>query len=278
VLSLLQRGEYLLFGTTSLQEQSGQVPGFDCYQSRDLEIWRGPIPVFRGEASFWGTQDFWAPEVHPWQGRWYLLASFKAPGRCRGTHALVADHPEGPYRAWAVDPLTPRDWECLDGTLHVEHGRPWLVFCHEWLQIRDGAMYAVALNDDLSAPLGPPVLLFRASQAPWTRENATGSARGSITDGPWLHRLADGTLLLLWSSFAADWQYGLTMARSRHGILGPWYHDQEPLIADDAGHGMLFRTFGGDLRLAAHRPNRHPLERAFFQPVVEGRHGISVRG
>ena len=35
----------------------------------------------------------------------------------------------------------------------------------------------------------------------------------------------------------------------------------EPLFANDGGHGMIFRTFRGQLMLALHQPNKTPRER-----------------
>jgi len=280
IVPLRERGEYLMFGTNMLDEIPGAAPGFNCFRSRDLTTWDGPIPCFRASARFWGTRDYWAPEVHHWNGRWYMLASFIAPGSRRGTHALVADRPEGPYEPLGADPLTPQDWECLDGTLHIEDGRPWLVFCHEWLQVGDGGVYALPLADDLSRPSGPPVLLFTASQATWTIEcgphGGPGGAMGRVTDGPWLHRLPDGQLIMLWSSFGENFQYCVAVVRSAGGVLGPWRHDALPLLKDDGGHGMLFRTFDGRLQLALHRPNGNGRERAFFQPMDESGSGLRL--
>ena len=51
-----------------------------------------------------------------------MFASFKAAGVCRGTQILVADHPKGPFVPHSDGPVTPRDWECLDGTLYVDPG------------------------------------------------------------------------------------------------------------------------------------------------------------
>ena len=282
IVPLSDRGEYLMFGTNMLDEIPGQAPGFNCFTSRDLETWDGPIPAFRGGAAFWGTKDYWAPEVHHWKGRWYLLASFNAPGRCRGTHALVADRPEGPYEPLGTDPLTPLGWECLDGTLHIDDGRPWLVFCHEWVQIGDGAVCAVPLADDLSRPIGEVVTLFTASPAGWTREvgphGGPGGPVGRVTDGPWLHHLPDGSLIMLWSSFAENWKYCVAIARSAGGVLGPWRHDATPMLSDDGGHGMLFRTFEGALHLSLHRPNGDGRERAFFQPIEESGAQLRITG
>lgn len=38
---------------------------------------------------------------------------------CRGTQILRADKPEGPFVPLSDGPVTPADWECLDGTLYV---------------------------------------------------------------------------------------------------------------------------------------------------------------
>jgi len=147
ILPLPDERRYLLFGTTGRHAWSGPGLGFDCYESRDLENWEGPIAAFRPPADFWSNTQFWAPECHPWQGRYYLLASFAKDGRQRGTQILVAEKPEGPYRLHSDGPVTPRDWECLDGTLFVDDtGTPWMVFCHEWVQVGDGEMCAIPLT------------------------------------------------------------------------------------------------------------------------------------
>ena len=81
VLPLPGKGRYLLFGSTDPNIWSGQGLGFDCFESRDLEDWHGPIPSFRPPPDFWSNTQFWAPECHPWKGRYYLFASFARDGR-----------------------------------------------------------------------------------------------------------------------------------------------------------------------------------------------------
>src|SRR6185295_7855253 len=103
---------------------------------------------------------------------------------------------------------------------------PWMVFCHEWVQIEDGTMDAIPLAKDLSKPIGEPVKLFRASEAAWVRPVKPGQF---ITDGPCLHRLSNGTLLMLWSSAGSN-GYTVGIARSQSGtIAGPWKQDPKPL-------------------------------------------------
>ncbi len=271
ILPVPEQGRYYLFGTGWRLPKG---PGFMVYQSTDLQTFLGPQVAFRRPEGFWSDRDYWAPEVHRYKGRFYMFASFKAKGVCRGTQILSADAPAGPYRPHSKGPVTPRDWECLDGTLFVdEAGRPWMVFCHEWLQVGDGEMCAMPLRSDLSQADGPPILLFRASEASWVIESGKkrkGSGpTGRVTDGPFMHQTASGALLMLWSSFGKR-GYALAVARSKSGMLrGPWIHESKLLYENDGGHGMIFRTHDGTLMLILHQPNKGPHERPRLFPLEE---------
>jgi beta-xylosidase len=261
---------YYLYGTTDLNCWEPPGTGFDCYRSRDLENWEGPFEAFRPSAGFWADRNFWAPEMHVYQGASYLFATFKAEGVFRGTQILRSDRPEGPFTIHSAEPVTPRNWECLDGTLFVEDGVPWLVFCHEWLQVHDGGMWACQLSPDLRQAVGRPQFLFNASEAPWALPMQNDRPYPCyVTDGPFLHRTATGRLLMLWSSFGAL-GYAMGIARSESNrITGPWYQDETPLWSKDGGHGMVFRTLDGDLMLTFHSPNARSKERAVFVPIQE---------
>ena len=268
VLAAPEERRYYLFGTTGGECWNGPASGFDVYAGSDLEHWDGPHPAFRPAPGFWADRNFWAPEVHPYRGRYFMFASFKSAEARRGTQILAADTPLGPFQPHSDGPVTPSAWECLDGTLYVDpRGDPWLVFCHEWVQVRDGEMCATRLSPDLSRAAGAPELLFRASAAPWVK--AVQGQVDFVTDGPFLYRADNGELLMLWSSFG-EGGYTLGTARSAGGdVQGPWIQDREPLFSDDGGHGMLFKTFSGQLLLALHRPNTSPNERPVFLPLRE---------
>jgi len=276
ILPVPEEGVYYLYGTTDAAVWTGGAVGFDAYRSTDLMDWEGPLPVFRPPSGFWATQNFWAPEVHRYGGRYALLASFKAPGRRRGTQVLTADAPQGPFVPLTDGPVTPAEWECLDGTLYVESGRPWIIFCHEWVQVGDGEICALRLSDDLASASEEPRLLFRASEAPWAQPISSKGRHGYVTDGPWLHRLASGALIMLWSSFGAG-GYTIGQARSASGdISGPWQQLPEPLYAGDGGHCMVFRAFDGGLWLAFHRPNQSPHERPQFVLLRETASSLEI--
>lgn len=265
---------YYLYGTTDSDPFGAKAAGFTAYTSRDLQEWSEPFDVFRPGSGFWADKNFWAPEVHRHRDRWFMFATFKADGVCRGTQVLVSDSLRGPFRPHSDGPVTPRDWECLDGTLFVDaDGNPWIVFCHEWVQVKDGEICARRLSADLTRPIGEPILLFRASEAPWVISSPEKDTW--VTDGPFVYRSANGNLLMLWSSFTKD-GYAQGLARSESGqITGPWAHD-EPLYTKDGGHGMLFRTFDGKLMLTLHTPNETPNERPIFLPVREANGRIPV--
>jgi dihydroxyacetone kinase len=66
---------------------------------------------------------------------------------------------------------------------------------------------------------------------------------------------------MLWSSYNTN-GYVQTLARSKSDSLeGPW-EQLEPLVGGDSGHGMLFRTFEGQLMLVLHHPFGSPKTRA----------------
>jgi arabinan endo-1,5-alpha-L-arabinosidase len=156
------------------------------------------------------------------------------------------------------------------------HDQPWIIFCHEWVQVGDGEVCGLRLSDTLESAIDQPHLLFHASEAAWSQELNSKGRKGYVTDGPWLHRLTSGELIMLWSSFGSG-GYTVGIAKSASGeILGPWEQLPKPLYAGDGGHCMVFRTFEGPLMLAYHRPNPTPDERPQFVPLRENGSSLEI--
>lgn len=257
-------GKYYLYGS-----RVGVQTGFDVYVSEDLENWRKSGSVFEYKAGFFGTCCFWAPEVHPYNGRFYMFATFGSQDRHRGTAVLVSDSPEGPFTEYSDGPVTPNDWECLDGTLYVSHeGKPYMVFCHEWTQIGDGEICAVELSEDLRTAVSEPKVLWKASDAQWVANICREEDRlGLVTDGPWVMRVG-AELICLWSSYDKN-GYVEAVSRSHDGtVMGNWTVDQKILFGGDGGHGMVFETFKGTYKFVCHMPNTHLLERPNFRDIT----------
>ena len=266
---LVHGGKYYLYGTRGATCW-GPADGFDVYVSEDMENWSEPIVCFHNDGSFWADRNYWAPEVYAYQGAFYMFASFKRQDVKRGTAVLKADSPLGPFVPHSEGCVTPRDWECLDGTLYVSKaGKPYMVFCHEWVQAGDGEVCAIELTADLSAPVGEPRLLFHASDAAWCQvKHHSSGVSGCVTDGPFMWRTADGTLLCLWASFS-EGGYTEGVAVSDNGEIDGVFTQVEPLFMDDGGHGMVFRGLDGQLYLTLHSPNTTLEERPFFHPVED---------
>lgn len=257
---------YYMYGTTPTAP--GEPRRFDCHRSADLEEWSDPITVFKQNPDFWGTADFWAPEVHYWNRRYYMFASFKAEGIHRGTHILVADTPAGPFIPVSPEPATPPDWECLDGTLYIDdEGEPWIVFSHEWCQIQNGTICAQRLSMDLTERIGDAVTMFDAKSAPWA---TVCKGDTYVTDGPFMLN-ANGELICMWSSFSAN-GYAAGFARALDNrIDGRWEHIAKPLAIENAGHSMCFSSLDGRKRyITMHQPNDSPMERAIILPFEYG--------
>jgi len=283
---------YLYTSITSGALPRGQA-GVVTYTSKDLKAWKGPQVVFKVPEDGWANpaHGAWAPEVHLYRGKCYLFVTLhnrdkiiaeppqsKRVTYMRGTQIFVSDSPEGPFKAMADRPTTPENLMTLDGTLFVEDGVPWMVYCHEWIQVTNGTFEAIRLKNDLSGTVGEPILLFRASDAPWvTPEQAKDESRVFVSDGAFLYRTRTGKLLMLWSSWQENGDYAQTVAYSLSGKLaGPWRQEQ-PLLTNDSGHGMIFETFDGQLMLVVHRPTMSPKSRARLHKLEDTGDGIRIK-
>ena len=243
-------GKYYIYSSPGKYAWNG-YDGFYVSVSDNLEEWTEPKKCFEPPVGFWATNNYWAPEVHYYNGRFYLVASFKAVGHMRASQILVSDSPEGPFRCLNC-PITPNNWMCLDGTLYIENKKPYLIFSHEWSQVRDGEIWFFELSEDLTEPVSAPKLMFRASEAPWTTPIKKD---GFVTDGPFLHKTKHGKLIMTWSS-NSNGRYSIGVAFSDNGsITGNWKHCSQTLSDLDGGHSMIFNTFDDKLYLTMHTPN-----------------------
>jgi beta-xylosidase len=248
-----------------------------CQRSTDLVHWTEPEAVFTPPADFHGVKDmFWAPECHYYKGKYYIFTSvYSSRYNHRCISVYRADSPMGPFEDIADGCVTVPEWDTIDGTLYVdEQGDPWLVFVHEWtcMPDRNGSMMAARLSEDLSHLVSEPVTLFYAKDPAWAAEG--------VTDGPYLYRMENGHLLMIWSNFTEGHEYVVAMAHSETGsVLGPWTHDEKLLyqrseaggLPYEGGHGMLFYTREGQLTLSLHTPNnaRIAKEHLCLLPVRE---------
>lgn len=267
---LVHNGKYYMYGTRA--DNFGILTGgFDVYIGDDLENWSEPKAIFDSAKFELNSAVNWAPEVHYYNGAFYMLATFTKPNGLRGTFILKSDSPDGEFVPHSDGAVTPWEWECLDGTLHIENGKVYCVFCHEHTQILNGTICFVELNDDLTAAVSEPTELFAASSF---LKREADEQNHNVTDGPFLHRNKNGTLLMIWST--CDDGYKQCISQSDNGsIFGKWNH-LIPLFTDDGGHGMVFEDLKGRLKLTLHCPNISLKEKPVFFDIEETEESLKI--
>lgn len=263
---ILKEGDtYYLYGTRA--KDFGQwVGGFDVYISTDLENWSEPVECFNSEQNGLNRCVNWAPEVHKYNGAFYMFATFTRENDLRGVFILKSASPLGPFEKHSQGAVTPDEWECLDGTLYIDkNGVPYMIFCHEHTQIIDGTVCCIELSDDLTQAAGEPVYLFSGSSPDWADIKPEGEHY--ITDGPFMYTTKDGELLLIWSTFI-DHKYAQCVAKSNNGRIDGKFVHLPPLVTNDGGHGMIFKA-DDKLTLTFHTPNQTCLERPVFRQLED---------
>lgn len=262
---LYENGMYYLYGTRA-KNFGMQVGGVDVYLSSDLEEWSEPIECMNSAVHGLNRGANWAPEVHRYNGAYYMFVTFTMETGLRGTCILKSETPMGPFVPHSEGAVTPKEWECLDGTLYISaEGKPYLVFCHEHTQIIDGTICYAQMSDDLTHTVGEIETLFCASSPEWADKLPEGYHY--VTDGPFMFKTKENCLLMLWSTFVKG-KYAECIVRFNDGELSTNFEHLEPMIADDGGHGMIFKK-GEELMLTFHTPNISGQEHPAFMTLKD---------
>ena len=110
-------GKFYMYGT------SGDIRGFRVCVSDDLVTWQKGDVVYDGNASAWGTDCFWAPEVYERDGKYYLW--FSANWKENPTQeqenfrigVAVADKPTGPFKDLSDRPVFDPGYPIIDANI-----------------------------------------------------------------------------------------------------------------------------------------------------------------
>lgn len=273
---LLDGDVYYLYGT--IDENNAR--SLYVHKSRDLVTFEEPTVIYTLTEDSWATRDLWAPEVHCYRGKFYLFLSMLGKDNLRGTEISVSDSPEGPFVPLTGKPATPAGQSCIDGTLYVENGVPYLVYSHDWpdcYREEEGAyvgeIAAVQMSEDLTETVGEPFLLFTSKEAKLSGEHPTHCRWGGKeivrygSDGPFVTHLSDGRPFLLWSPIP-DGNY-VVLGAVADSIRAPFRHCDTPVFSDNGGHPMVFCDRDGVRKLVIHWPEVYWHENARILPLRE---------
>ncbi len=258
---LQANGSYYLYGTKYFGK-------FVVYTSDNLQTWYYGGVCFAGASDFWGNdtsnseQAYWAPEVHAYNGAYYMFATFTRAGtqNQQATAILKSDSPVGPFVQWSNGPITPSGHSCLDGTLYIENGVPYLIYAHEWQCTCKGdgigSMGYIQLSADLKTTVGSPAEWFDADE--YTNysylEQLFGKENTGVTDGPFVYE-ANGQKYLLWSTTLDGTYIQVATKFSYIGENINVKNSSSKLYTADGGHGMIFTGADDNAYLVLHTPN-----------------------
>ena len=231
--------------------------GGGLWQSGDLEVWTYlGFPLQFNEAAWMeASPQVWASEIHCIDGKYYNFSTLTNGNITidsnghprRAVHIMSSTLPQGKYSliSGADATYVPAEKTTLDGSYFEDtDGKRYLIYCHEWIQNGNGTIEYIELRPDMKGTVGEGVVMTRAHDATWNTS--------PVTDGPYLFRTQTGRLGMIWTSWHGG-RYVQGVAYSTTGKLsGPWKHEPLPITPDNYGHGMLFRTFEGQLLMSIH--------------------------
>lgn len=259
----------LLYQNVYFMYTGGGDNGYICYASYNLKTWYGLIRVFDStkaaeSGDFEGIGEYWAAECHIYNGSFYIFGSYRSgKSGYHGTSIFKSESPLGPFVEISNGPVTPPTRDCIDGTLYVENGTPYMVYSEELTSEADGigGMAYAQLSEDLTHFVTEPRTMFKANDPYWM------SQRNNVTDAPFVYRTSNGKLIMLWSTFCNEYATA-TYFNLSGKIDGEWHHSSRPLYQRDedigeleGGHSMIFTDKDGTLKMAFHSPNTSEYER-----------------
>jgi len=231
-------GLYYLYGTNA-------GDGFKCWTSTDLVEWTPTGYAYRRKPDSWGRSTYWAPEVIRYRDKFYMVYSCMRE-REEGYRLClaVADTPAGPFRDLHA-PWFDNGWSCIDGDIFVDDdGTPYLFFDkvgvvgEPWKEPSEGyiygMIYAVRLAEDLSVPVGEPVLCLQADQE-WEEPE---SMHTRCNEGAFVLKRHGVYHMTYSANNYTSPNYGIGHATAP-APLGPWTKSPDnPLVAKDIAKGI----------------------------------------
>lgn len=257
----VENGIYYLLGTTG-DDPWGKASDLTLYSSRDLENFKKER-VMVTDGSLSSYTNIWAPELHKYKGKYYLIVSAYREDLDRGCFIFVSDSLGQDFKMLTGKYVTPAGWECLDGTLFVYCGKPYLCFSNNWTSTitndGDGSLFIVEMKEDLTETIGKPQKIISGKYSGLAIGlGEEGQKKGYIAEGPWMYE-EKGKIVLLWSTIGKN-GYMVIKSTSSNGVFGDYTFDSI-VFDEDGGHCMRFTDLNGKNHITFHQPNKTPYER-----------------
>ncbi len=252
----VEDGGYYLLGTTG-NDCWGQGSDLTLYTSEHLESFE-PVCQMVDDCYLESYTNIWAPELHRYNGKYYLILSLYREDIGRGSIIYVSDSLTDKFTPLTGEYITPKGWGCLDATLFVWKDKPYLYFSYEWTTPEgDGSIYVAELSSDLRQILGVPKRVINGKTCGIAKEISSGGHTGHVAEGPYAV-IEDGKIALYWSTFT---ETGYSVAKNVADDVFSEYVFDRIVFEKDGGHCMVFEDLAGELQMTFHQPNTSPVER-----------------
>jgi len=183
--------------------------------------------------------EWWAPELHEIDGRWYVyVAADDGDNVNHRSYVLKADKIEGPYRFAGELALPGRHWS-IDSTVFTVGSKRYVAWSG-WPGATNGQqnLYLAELSSPTEAK-GPAA---RVSEPRLDWETKAGTVGVLVNEGPAV-LVRDGKVFLTYSGsgcWTPDYAIGLLSADESANLLDPasWTKDPEPLFSGGEESGQ----------------------------------------
>ena len=258
---LVHGGAYYLLGTTG-DDCWNAGSNLKLFKSADLETFEEHCTMVSPEL-LKGYTNIWAPELHEYNGKFYLVFSVFCKEKGRGSIIFCSDGLNSGFKPLTGEYITPEGWGCLDATLFVYGGKPYLCFSNEWTTPitgdGDGSLFIAELSKDLKKLVEKPRKIISGKYSGFATEiNIDNKIFGYVAEGPYLYE-ENGGVVLLWSTYTKT-GYSVIKSVSKNGIYGEYVYEKK-IFEKDGGHCMRFLSLKGKPLIALHQPNFSPEER-----------------
>ena len=261
-------GKWFMTGTSPGFWKGQNNPGVRLYSSDSLLDWKSEgllIDRSKLDPTVWYHDRFWAPELHKWQGRWYLAFSgcneSKEHQHDFGCCLAVADDIHGPYTVITPDkPIV----NAIDLHLFFDNGKSYAF----WSGI---GLCEIDLENARLVGRPRTILAKSADKHAW---DSIG------VEGPWCLK-RNGKYYLFYSSWTRGYEVGYATADS---LEGPWTKStRNPIYGEvnqktvaknnpdspflGAGHNAVFTGPDGQLWLSCHGQVKGSKELLCIDPI-----------
>ena len=237
---LFHGGHYYAYGT------GGPAPwgGISCFVSDDLNTWRLASQALNPDDSY-GETGFWAPEVYPLNGRFYMFYTAQE-------HICVAesDSPEGPFIQKEKKPV--REEKSIDSSLFIdEDGTPYIYF----VRFTGGnVIWCAEMNPDFLSIKEETLRECIRVGEPW---ELAQDVKAKVAEGPSVFRRGGRYYMLYSANHFKSREYGVGLAVADNPF-GPWRKSRSnPVLQhvgglQGTGHGAPFTDRDGNMRYVFH--------------------------